>query len=474
MYLYTKNEGKVLLIRGGKSYILLSGNSSASGKIQAGDVFVFTTGDINLSELNKINNFLQIKKILDEANMENYVLVSFDEQHIEESDKEYIVSPVKSKKNPFLFLHTLKNFQMKQNGKRTVTIFVIAILAILFTWSVVFGVQRRHRQESQKKIEIAKQIIQAKLDEADDVSTLNVVRAQSLVTEAKNTLQELKKTVGNSNEKDIDLLSSLITEKEKVIFKNQDKQYEEFYDLTLIKPNVDGQAIALFGDNISIIDKTGNVYLLSLSKKSQETVSNSALAGIHLITQWEDSTFLLNDKGIYRALDLKVKQVVKSDGWGKIAGFSVYNNNLYVLDETNKQIYKYVVTDSGYSDKTNYLKDQKNDFSDANSLVIDSSLYVGQTETIQKYTGGLKDVFKFSIPNIDTLSIEKVYTNQDSQKIYILDKTASSIFVLSKEGTYEKRIYSPIIKNVTDFVITEQTKKILLLSHDKIYSISLD
>jgi hypothetical protein len=474
LYLFTKNEGKVLLIRGGIIYTLLSGDSSASGKVQSGDVFIFTTGSTESLKHSKIVNFQQTKKLLDESNISNYVLVSFEEQVIEENDKEYIVSPPKPKTHPFEILKVFKKLNVQSNGKKTITIVIVCILFLLFIWSVVFGVQRRHTQENQKKIETAKQIIEAKLDEASDVSTLNLVRAQSLVVEAKNTLQELKKNVGDSNPKEVDILSHLISQKENSIFKNQDKTSEEFYDLTLINSNAYGQLLSLSGDTLSVVDKTGSIYLLSISKKSQRTITNSSISGIHFIAQWDDSIFLLNDKGIYKSVDSQMKQVVKSDGWGQVSGFAVYNNNLYVLDKANNQIYKYVVAENGYSDKVNYLKDQSSNFVDSNSLVIDSSLYIGKTESVQKFTGGVKDTFNLIIPNIEQLSIDKIYTNPDTKKIYILDKNASSIFIVSKEGSYEKRIDSSSIKEATDFVVAESLQKILLLTKDKIYSISLE
>src|SRR5207249_1622549 len=86
------------------------------------------------------------------------------------------------------------------------------------------------------------------------------------------------------------------------------------------------------------------------------------------------------DKGVLRVdtTNQKVTSVTKTDKeWGNVADIYGFGSNIYLLDTGRNQIWKYLPTSEGYSDKREYLtKDTKADFSSFLRMQIESSVYI--------------------------------------------------------------------------------------------------
>ncbi|PIZ64996.1 hypothetical protein COY14_03280, partial [Candidatus Roizmanbacteria bacterium CG_4_10_14_0_2_um_filter_36_9] len=142
------------------------------------------------------------------------------------------------------------------------------------------------------------------------------------------------------------------------------------------------------------------------------------------------------------------------------------------LDSKSDEIYKYLVTENGYSDKVSYFNSgQAADLSNATSFVIDSAIYISAGENIYKYLSGDSESFSPKFPE-ENVSYDDVYTDGDIESVYVLDKAKGSVYVLSKDGTYEKQISSSIFTKSKGIYVYEN--KIHALSGSVIYSISLE
>jgi len=181
--------------------------------------------------------------------------------------------------------------------------------------------------------------------------------------------------------------------------------------------------------------------------------------------------FFISNDGIYEIQDSrKIKRIINYDEkWGEIKDMSVYNGNIYLLDIKKDEVYKYFPTNNGFSEKNSYFKSgEAIDLSDANSLTIDGSLYIGFSKFIQKFTSGIKELFKNNFPN-KNIQIEKIYTDREISKIYVWDKSNGLIYILKKDGEYQGQISSNIINTATDFIV--YNNKLLFLNKNKIYFI---
>lgn len=380
-------------------------------------------------------------------------------------------APGTPKKNPFPNFH-LPESPLPKNVSKMITIVVVVILAVIFIWSVVFGLQRRKAAEVQKKIQATEMDVDKKTAQADEDAFLNLDKSVALLADAKKEVKDLEAEIGSGHSLDIARLNKKITDKENAIMHKDEKAPEEFYDLALENKNATGDVMFLEKDNIAILDtQNKTIYNLSAEKKSITKSKNDILADANMVGMVKGVLFaFVPGKGLYEfSDDTKVKNVIANDkDWGTIADIAYFAGNVYMLDSGKKDVYKYTLITDGYAPKKSYFN-SKPDLSDVRSMKIDSSIYISASDSILKFTRGDADEFKVSFPTTK-VDIEKIYTDEDATKVYAWDKTNAVIYIMGKNGTYEKQIKAGVLAKATDIIAYKGD--ILVLSGSKIYKLT--
>ena len=152
-----------------------------------------------------------------------------------------------------------------------------------------------------------------------------------------------------------------------------------------------------------------------------------------------------------------------------------FGGNVYLLDIQKSRIWKYVATDTGFSELREYLNpDTLPDFTQTNSMAIDGSVWLGSTNgKIWKFTGGKED--SFFPQGVDPAFGNNlyVYTSDSVNNIYVLDADNMRVVVLQKDGTYLSQYVWTGNFHPTQMIVSESEKKIYLLAGGKLYSIDL-
>jgi hypothetical protein len=163
--------------------------------------------------------------------------------------------------------------------------------------------------------------------------------------------------------------------------------------------------------------------------------------------------------------------VIKNDkDWEKPQAITPYQGNLYMLDQKNGLL-KYTAGGTGYV-KSSYFK-KSPDLSTATGMAVDGSVWILLADgSIYKYTKGESDGFKIKGLEKPFSSPTKLFTNLDTESIYILDRGNGRVVKLAKDGTFQSEYVNKLIQQAKDFDISEEDKKIYILSGDKIYEIS--
>lgn len=500
-YLLTLGAGEIYLKRDNKTEKIISEDNTASGYIKDNDFFVLTAKNfsslINKEELNKELNNRSPKDVLENITpklkeKEDFgVIAIFVRFHQETQNETTITEPESFEKKPANQLvdrakefirHCYDKLNLNRDEiskRKKLTFMAVVILFLILLWSVGFGYQRRTHSQLIKKVKTSQEKIDQKLNEAADLSSVNLQRSLILFTEAKKELENLKKIVGKKEIKEVKDLEQLISAKEKEIIKKEEKKYEEFYDLALITKEGQGIKLYLDKETAAILNsETGEIYTLSLTKKSTLTVKNTEIKKATLVALYNDQIFFYQkEKGVYKVgPDNKINLIVKKDDdWGDLIDFWVFNGNLYLLDKNKDEIYKYLVAEGGYSGKISYFKSgQSIDLAEANSMAIDSSVYVASNNNVYKYTAGARDEFNIDVPGKEGRSFNKIFTDKNSGKIYLWEKNNGRIYILSKNGQYERQIDSSIFSKASDFVVLEAEKNIYALVKNKIYKVGLE
>jgi len=486
LYLKTVGNGGIFLKRKNNFAKLISSNNIAAGFIEDNDFFVFTTidavfdmgGENELIKIIKDNpdySNTQVIKRIENVN-KNIVAIFLVLNELKQfkNVKDVEIMPQQSRVS---LLEKIKESLKKYEGynqKKKTTIVLVIIIAAIFIWSVGLGYKRKIEASLSKKIEQTKELIIQKTDQAEEVAILNLPRAQILIAEAKEQLNKLKSEIKNSKEKEIKELEEIISQKEAKIIKKEEKTSVEFYDLTIDSKEAKGEIVYLDNNELLILNKEkATIYSLSLEKKSLTKKTFSEIETAKLIAGYQDQIFFLNSAGIYKiGQDGKLKKEIEKDkDWGNIKDMNVFNGNIYLLDTEKDQVYKYLVTETGYSEKTSYFKPgQAISLKGATSFAIDSSLYIGFKDYIIKFTSGLRDGFKTSYPE-ENIDLIKIFTDKNFENVLGWDKAKGIIYVLDKDGEYNKQVNSKIISSGNDII--GFNNEIYILLDSKIYKISL-
>lgn len=359
------------------------------------------------------------------------------------------------------------------------TIFTVAlVLLILLGVSVVLGMRQRSNIARQEKVEIFFEQARYKLEEGKALLDLNPLRARQLLLEARDLVEQMEKEEIGDEE-----LASFKKELESVLAsvlrEHEIGEAPVFLDLNLAKEGASGDKVALSGGQMIILDKPGaSVYGVGISQKSSQILGGGKLfENASQVAAFGEKVFVLTSEGIVESDKASGKQALDietDDEWEEIADIFAYGGNLYLLDQSGV-IWKYPAIEAGLGARQRWIKGEvKPDFSNSVSMTIDGSIWILKADgVILKFTQGLLDAFgvagldkPFSSPSI-------IYTDDDQENLYILDKGNLRVVVLDKSGEYDAQYIWSGISGVSDMVVSESEKKILLLSGNKIYEIEI-
>ena len=517
LFIKTVGNGQVYYRRGKDFDLLMSGDKSASGFIKEFDCVVYTTTKVKdiIGETKDLQIFVDMftpKDIVEKLKNEQYgdedqnfgiLFVEFTStpsrkdiesvstipssepqpldyeltgSRTENKDDETlpeatVQTPEKAKNVNNAFLDKIDSLKSKK-----LSLIIVALIFLILIWSVVFGYQRRQYQKLQENIKLTQESIDKKLSQADDVALLNLDQSLKYIFESNQELTELRKVANGKETDKIETIQKKIDETKATIVKKEDKNSREFYDLTLDNKSAKGDKWSLEGEFAAILDSINKkVYVLSLEKKSLQKYTSPDLTGANLISIYDDVIYFFDPKkGVFKfSSETKAKNIIPYDTeWKNIKDMEVYNGNIYLLDAKKGDIYKYLVAESGFSDKRSYFQEGSTfDISEAQDFAIDSAIYLANTNSVSKFASGVSEKFKTSYPD-KNINLNGIFTNPDLSQVYVLDKYKSSIFVLGKEGEYISQIQSSVLKNSIGILVYKNN--IYSLTGNKISAISLE
>lgn len=469
-YLKTINEGRIYIRRNKRLALLIERNTSASGFIEEDDVYIFTFIKFMklLGEekgLNKKFDHRPISEIIEEITPELLVL---DDQG---TSALFLKFKRLEEEQRVVNGFTLKDFYLRFGQQKILTFITVFILGLILFWSVGLGYIRRSSENNRKKISMTHDLINQKLDQAEQVAFLNMTSALNLLSDSKIEVEKLKKEVGPKNDQIIEI-EKIISDMENKILKKEEKSYQEFFDLTVDNKDAKGNKFYLFSDTLLILDKNNGVlFNFSLNNKSLDKNKSGELKKASLIALFEDKEyFFIEGSGVFQLGKEKATKLIENDkDWGKIIDLAVFNDNIYLLDQGKGEIWKYVSAESGFGAKSSYFQSgQSINLSQINSLTIDGSLYLAGDSVMFKFTSGLQDGFETNLPD-SSVNINKIFTSKDLEKLYGWDKNKGVIYIMGKNGDYQEQVNSKILSTGSDFIVYKDV--IYVLQGSKIYKI---
>lgn len=371
-----------------------------------------------------------------------------------------------------VYVRSETNFQPSLPARKT-PLSVGIILFLLLIVSIFFGIKKE--RERQEKLRFLEDLSFAKhaLEEAQSLFILNPSRSRELILEARQRVLGLEKE-GIENEELLNLKGKL-KENEKEILGEYRQDPQLFVNLSLLSYDFKGSQLSSGRSFLFVLDKEHKkVVRIDVDSKGSEVVAGpNQIDEVFLIVSYAEKVFLVNSKGVFR---LDSGEMLIEPFWsGEVLSYA-YAGNFYILDKESSKIYRFQGTENKFGTKQEWLSSRVNvDLSKAHTFIIDGSIWVlTEDSKILKFSLGNLKSFEISgvFPELEAISA--IYTSDELNYLYILEKDKGRIVVVTKEGEYRAQYLSDKISQAFDLAVFEKEKKIILLLGDKLLFLNIE
>jgi hypothetical protein len=170
--------------------------------------------------------------------------------------------------------------------------------------------------------------------------------------------------------------------------------------------------------------------------------------------------------------------VADSEIWNDPRAIEGYSGYLYVLDAAEDRILKYAPTENTYdSFPVSYLQGEAAvELENAVDMAIDGFIYVLLTGgDILKFSGGLQ--VDFSVTGLGDQGLQgatALYTDPDTQHIYVADAGLARIVQLTKDGVFVRQFLPPreeeeLFQGLQDVWVDEIQGELVVLTSDGLF-----
>jgi len=276
---------------------------------------------------------------------------------------------------------------------------------------------------------------------------------------SRNDTQQTQEKIPDSKE--------ILSQEKNIVFLDN---LENVFDIQNPKSvMVLGEKIVAMNDSeIVVKDTDGSINKTSWSQDYGSIKSAVPMKDLNLALIYTDQDKVIS---FFSATSQLTENKISTPTGSKITGVGTYLTYLYLLDSNNSQIYRYPRAEGGFGDKINWLKDNLN-LSDAFGLAIDENIYTIVNGEVLKIFKGQRQDFNLE-KTINPINPDRIFTDGDTQNIYVLDKANGRIIKYSKDGSLVGQYFHKDIKNAIDFAMDEKNSKAFLIDSQKVYSFSL-
>ena len=151
--------------------------------------------------------------------------------------------------------------------------------------------------------------------------------------------------------------------------------------------------------------------------------------------------------------------------------FYPVNKRVYVANKQSGQVVSFLLGQNGFSRPI--VSFSAAVISQAQSLAIDSSVYVLGNGTVSKFFAGSPAAFSFPQLNSPLSGAGKVYTQANFKLVYVLDPGNNRILVMDKNGNLEETLKSEQFTKMTDMAVDESNKILYVLDEGSLLKVAL-
>lgn len=512
VHVIQRGTGRVYLKRENRFACLLKDAGSVTGEVKKGDTILAVTsafaGVLTLDEFRTVFDHLQPSEVAEKLTLllhekaggEGSAALIFQVEHVHEEEEEINASLAAeiARDKDLTPVITERKTRLKHAITRILTripiprvfpgrtnkrwLVVSILLGFLFLTSVVLGINKQMNNKQTRELAEVYAHAQQVYDEGVALIQLNPAKSREQLQEAKRMVEPYSSLDSRSREaRAISALYQQIQTSLELAMRITRAEPSLFFDVSLLRKGSVASMFSLLEDTLGVIDIPGrSVFSVSVPTKSGQLVGGGAeFPGLSHIAAGGNIVYTLSERGIH-AIVIKSSQQPKAvipvdSEWGTIGAMVSYAGNLYLSDIQKGRIWKYVASETGFTERREYLNpDTLPDLTKTTSMAIDGSVWLATRDgSIIRFTQGKEN--SYTPKGIEPSLGEKLflYTDDTLEELYVADVDNRRVVVLDKEGNYlaQHAWESQFIPE--GIAVSSKQKKILLLSQGMIYSLDV-
>ncbi len=262
------------------------------------------------------------------------------------------------------------------------------------------------------------------------------------------------------------------------------KRYYNLSPIFSFKNDISVSAVS--GSLIYGLTSDGKIYATDSRDKDPKLLGAiESIYGTPISAFYSDSAnllYVLTNKPTVWAYDPQSQsgaELILADGakWESGSSISTYSTNIYILDAVAGKIWRHSKGSTNFTAGSAFAGSKNTDAKDGISLAIDGSAYVLKpTGSVLKFSHGAADAsFNLASPPVPDTTITKpsqLYTDSDSQNIFISDKSLNRVIRFAKAGEFVNQ-YVIDGREISNFLVNPRIQKLWIISQKDVFEIDL-
>ncbi|MFZ5376548.1 MAG: hypothetical protein ACOZAN_02655 [Patescibacteria group bacterium] len=358
---------------------------------------------------------------------------------------------------------------------------IVALVLVAFAVAVLWYQWQKNADISAINQEL--EPYNQRLADAKKLAESDVLQARAATNEVMNGLRSLaEKNQDNKRRFELVKIKLLETQQfsDQIAGLEQMSQLPVFFDLRLVQTGFIINKTEIYEQTGFFLDtEKKQIVKLDLEKKQAKLISlPDATPKPKDMVYGEQAVFLLGD-GIRKIANkgegniTTLKEAGDSDRDGTI--LTNFGKYLYVFNPEKRNIYRYLIDDSSLSEPIGWLVDKQGlDFAEISSMTIDGDLWLTtKGGEIKKYNKGNRSDFQIIGMEKPFQSNILLFTKENVDNLYIIEPDQKRLVILNKQGQFLREIKSESFASATSLVVTEDNKKVLVISGSIIFEVEI-
>jgi hypothetical protein len=226
--------------------------------------------------------------------------------------------------------------------------------------------------------------------------------------------------------------------------------------------------IAVSDSQLLVKDNNGSIKEIAWPENYGKATQASSMKDLNLALIYTDQNKMISFLSATSGFKENNISILENS---KISGLGTYLTYAYLLDSENSQIYRYPRAEGGFGEKVDWYKDQAK-LSNACCMSIDENVYlINEGKELKIFKGKIQD---FNLEKtVNSFTPDKIFTDSDTQNLYVLDKNNGRVIKFSKDGALLAQYFHEDIKKAIDFVIDEKNSKAYIITSENLVSFDL-